>query len=324
MKQKIILLCLIIIISIFTVTGFDETDAYINEEIIENAEIFDEEDEDRDVSRKDYEEETRKLEELVERALYLRWRTSGIDLEKQISADSFLVIKLSDDEHFVYLRKNDDRRYPLASITKLMSSVIAAENIDAESTIVLTEPMLRSYGHSPSLFPGARVRAHDLMMAALTQSTNDATECLTYFMSEGTFLGLMNIKAHEIGMENSFFFDSHGLSPKNQATAGDVVKLLEYVYKVHPKILEMTRVEDFRLPNPYGTLLTFRNFNMFHDIPDFIGGKTGYLPEAKQTYTSLFNVGDETFAVVILMSESRKDDLQTIFEWLNKNPRLRN
>ncbi len=322
MKKNITLLIFIAIFLVITVTASNEMGAYTDDgqnEETATAKTDNEEEE----TRKSYEETTLYLQELVDRSLYLRWRLAGMELEDKISAESFMVAKMS-DQPLVYLKKNSDRRYPLASITKLMSSVVAAENIDKNETIVLTEPMLRSYGHSPSLFPGARVRAYDLMMASLIQSTNDASECLTYFMDAGVFLELMNLKAGEIGMQNSLFIDAHGLSPHNRATAFDVVKLLEYIYEEHPEILEMTKVENFRLPDAHGRLLTFRNLNTFHNIPYFIGGKTGYLPEAKQTYTSMFNIGGEIYAVVILMSDNRRADLDAIFQWLNKNPRLRN
>ena len=263
------------------------------------------------------------IQALIERVKYLRWRVEGIELEKQITADSFFVAKLSSEEPFILLRKNDQKRYPLASITKLMTAVVAIENIDPNQKIVLTPPMLYSYGWSPSIYQGAQVSSLDLIKASLIQSTNDAADSLTYFLDKGTFLGLMNVKAHEIGMKNSFFFDPHGLSPRNQSSTNDIVRLLQYINKEHPQILEITKEENFQLPNPEGRLLTFRNLNLFHEISGFIGGKTGYLPEAKQTYTTLFEIEDSTYAVAILMSDSRKGDLEKIYNWLIKNPQLK-
>lgn len=263
----------------------------------------------------------KRIEVLINKSRYLRWRISGFELMNNITADSFSVFRIS-DKPILILKKNEDKRYPIASITKLMSAIVTSENVDPNRIITLSTPMLQTYGYSPSLFPGAKVTAKDLMMASLIQSTNDASESLTYFMDKGTFLGLMNIKAHQIGMRDSFFFDSHGLSPNNQSTVIDIATMLNYIYQNNPEILGITKIDNFQLPNPYGRLLTFKNLNMFHNIPDFdfIGGKTGYLPEAKQTYACLFNVNNETYAVVILMSNSRKNDLEAIFEWLNKKP----
>ncbi|MGM0482666.1 MAG: D-alanyl-D-alanine carboxypeptidase family protein [Patescibacteria group bacterium] len=262
------------------------------------------------------------IHELIQRKIYLKWRLEGVELENEISAKSFLVSDLSEDEH-VLIKRDEEISRPIASVTKLMSAVIAAENIDENEKISLKSSMLNTYGYSPSLFPGAEVRAKDLMKAALIQSTNDAAESLTYFMDKGVFVGLMNIKAHQIGMKDSFFYDSHGLSPKNKATASDIVRLLNYIDEEHPEIFEITCEEDFQLPNPYGRSLTFKNLNIFPDIPGFIGGKTGYLPEAKQTYATLFELNGRTYAAVILRSDNRKEDVDTIFRWLEENPEFK-
>ncbi|MGM0629092.1 MAG: D-alanyl-D-alanine carboxypeptidase family protein [Patescibacteria group bacterium] len=262
------------------------------------------------------------IHELIQRKIYLKWRLEGVELEDEISAKSFLVSDLSEDER-VLIKRDEEISRPIASVTKLMSAVIAAENIDENEKISLKSSMLNTYGYSPSLFPGAEVRAKDLMKAALIQSTNDAAESLTYFMDKGVFVGLMNIKAHQIGMKDSFFYDSHGLSPENKATASDIVRLLNYIDEEHPEIFEITCEEDFQLPNPYGRSLTFKNLNIFPDIPGFIGGKTGYLPEAKQTYATLFELNGRTYAAVILRSDNRKEDVDTIFRWLEENPEFK-
>lgn len=290
------------------------------EEIIEE-EKYEEIEEDSDNANQ--EDILTQIQRLIERVKYLKWRIEGIEMEDQITAGSYFVAKISSDEPIILLRKNDEKRYPLASITKLMTAVVAVENIDLNQKIVLTPPMLYSYGWSPSLYQGAQLTSLDLIKASLIQSTNDAADSLTYFLDKGTFLGLMNVKANEIGMKNSFFFDSHGLSPKNQSCTNDIVKLLQYIHEEHPDLLEITKEENFQLPNPQGKLLTFKNLNLFHEIPGFIGGKTGYLPEAKQTYTTLFEIEDSIYAVAILMSENRKTDLETIYNWLKKNPQLK-
>ena len=325
MSKEFLILVTLVVFTAFAFAGFSQTEAHIE---IGSGELSTDTVEKEDpVSHKEKEEEERlkRIEELIEEKIYLMWRVSGIEMKEKISARSFTVVNLSQDGN-VLLKRDGDKAYPIASITKLLSSVVAVENLDIEETIILTPPMLESHGYSPSLFPGAIVRAKDLMKASLIQSTNDASESLTYFMDRGVLVGLMNIKAQNIGMTDSFFYDAHGLSPGNVSTVDDIVKLLEYIMEEHPEILEITCQEDFRLPNVYGTPLTFRNLNLLHNIPpeSFIGGKTGYLPEAKQTYTSLFKIGDDVFAVVILMSENRRSDLESIYEWLNKNPRLRN
>ena len=238
----------------------------------------------------------------------------SLQSQQEITAASYLAVNLSHNS--VVLEKNTNQPYPIASITKLMSAVVAFENIDTGQTITLTEKMLEPLGYSPSLFLGLNVSAKNLLQASLIQSTNDAAESLTYFSGKEKFLDLMKQKVKELDMANTVFFDAHGLSPANRSTATDLAKLLTYIYKNHPEILSITKDNNFWLPDPTGRLLKFQNVNNFYHLPEFIGGKTGYLPEAKQTLASLFNVNKEPVAIILLYSSNRQSDTFTIINQL--------
>jgi D-alanyl-D-alanine carboxypeptidase len=200
-----------------------------------------------------------------------------------------------------------------------MAAIIAFENINLDQRITLTKKMLKPEGYSPSLFLGLNVKAKDLLKAGLVQSTNDAVEALTYFLKRGKFLKLMNQKAKEIGMDSTVFYDAHGLNPANISTASDMAKLLKYIHQAHPEILSITKDNDFWLPNKKGRLLKFKNLNNFYQIPEFVGGKSGYLPEAKQTFASVFNVKGKPIAIILLCSQNRQTDTLKILDWLKNN-----
>jgi len=240
----------------------------------------------------------------------------NLQLQQEISAASYLAVSLSDNS--VILEKNANQSYPIASITKLMSAVIAQEHIKKDQIITLTEKMLEPLGHSPSLFLGLNVSAENLLKASLIQSTNDAFESLAYFLGKEKFLDLMNQKAKELGMKNTFFSDTHGLSLANRSTTADLSKLVAYVYEQHPEILHITRDNNFWLPDATGRLLKFQNVNNFYPLRQFIGGKTGYLPQAKQTLVSVFRVNEESIAIILLYSDNRQADTFTILNRLRK------
>lgn len=240
-----------------------------------------------------------------------------INLQKEISANAYLIADISNNS--ILLEKNINKLYPVASITKLMSSTIAIENINLEEKIILTERMLEPLGYSPSLFLGANIRGKDLLKASIIQSTNDASNSLTYFLKEEEFLNLMNKKAKELNMNNTVFYDSHGLNPLNTSNSSDLLKLLEYIYKNHPQILEISRDNNFWLPNNFGRMLKFKNVNNFYNHPLFIGGKTGYLIEARQTFASIFNIDQKPIVIIILYSNNRQLDTLKIIDFLNKN-----
>lgn len=259
--------------------------------------------------------ETRRIEEKIKSLQNLIFQ---LQLQKTISAEAYLVVNLNNQS--ILLEKNKEKLYPIASITKLMSAVVAKENIDLNQTIKLTEEMLKPEGYSPSLFSGLIISAKNLLQASLIQSTNDAANALTYFLEKEKFLELMNKKAKELSMTNTLFVDAHGLNPKNRSTAEDLVKLLNYLYQFHQEILSITKNNNFWLPNSTGRWLKFKNVNNFYKMPEFIGGKTGYLPETKQTLAAIFNINNQPIAIVLLSSSNRQKDALEIINWLkNQN-----
>jgi len=258
-----------------------------------------------------------KIQILIEEILRLQELILKLQLQKEITAKSYAVIDISNNS--IILEKNINQAYPIASITKLMTAVISFENIELNQTITLTEEMLKPEGYSPSLFLGLNVRAKDLLKAALIQSTNDAAEALTHFLKRGKFLNLINQKAKELEMNSTFLYDAHGLNPSNLSTAGDIAKLLKYIHQAHPEILSITKDNDFWLPDPTGRLLKFKNLNNFYQIPEFIGGKSGYLPEAKQTSAGLFNLNGKPVTIILLYSQNRETDTLKILDWLKNN-----
>jgi len=244
----------------------------------------------------------------------LRSLLRNMQLEQEITATSYLVINITDNS--VVLGKNVNQIHSIASLTKLMNAIIAKEYIKMNELIVLTEEMLLPFGHSPALYLGLRITAQNLLKASIIQSTNDSAESLANFLRKNKFLDLMNQKTKELGMKNTIFYDVHGLSLENQSTTNDLSKLITYVYKEHPDILEITRNNDFWLPDRNGRLLHFRNLNEFYFLENFIGGKTGFLPQAKETFAGIFRVNEKSFAIILLHSDNRQADIFNLLRQL--------
>ncbi len=254
------------------------------------------------------------IEVLKQEISLLQMLLSNLQSQFPIAASSYLAVDLSDNS--VLLEKNSDKAYPIASVTKLMTAVIVLENIDMDRKITLTEEMLVPLGESPSLFEGLTISAENLLKATLIQSSNDAAESMAYFLGKKKFIGLMSQKAQELDMDNTVFFDVHGLNPVNTSTVTDLVKLLAYIRENHVEVLNIAKDNNFWLPDEAGTMLKFQNVNNFYPLAAFIGGKTGYLVEAKQTLASIFNVDGKQVAIVLLHSTNRQADVFAILKEL--------
>ena len=230
----------------------------------------------------------------------------------EVSAEAYIAIDAKTKK--VILEKNVVEPHPIASVTKLMNAVVTLENINTKTTIKLERSMLKPEGQSPSIFLNSKISVGNLLKASLIQSVNDASQALSYAVGIGRFVNLMNKKAKALGMEHTMYRDAHGLSEKNISTAEDLAELAAYIYQKHPQILSMTKNDNFWLPDAKGKLLKFRNLNHFYAMPNFIGGKTGYTLEAKETMVSIFNINDKPIIVVVLHSEDSQTDTLKLLE----------
>ncbi len=129
-------------------------------------------------------------------------------------------------------------REAIASTTKLMTALITLER--ARLTDVFTEPQ---YYPAPvdsqiGLVPGERMTVHDLMLALLLPSADDAAEDLAYNIGQGSvarFIGMMNARARQLGLSETHYSTPIGLdTPGNYSTAFDLAKLARYVMATEP------------------------------------------------------------------------------------------
>ena len=257
---------------------------------------------------------TQQIEILQQEISVLQSLISNYNLYQNPTAGAYVAVDLSNNS--VLLQKNADKQFSIASVTKLMNAVVSVENISMDQQITLTEEMLLPMGQTPVLYSGLKITAGDLLKATIIQSSNDSAEALSYFLGKENFIGLMNKKAKELGMSNTVYYDTNGLNLNNKSTASDLAKLISYVYKNHPQILEISRINDFWLPDQEGNMMKFENGNNFYYLGEFIGGKGGFLTEAKQTFDSVFNVSGRPIAVAVLYSDNRVADIFSILRKL--------
>lgn len=239
---------------------------------------------------------------------------ANLRTKNAISSPAHIAIDLESGK--TLLSKNPEQNRPIASITKMMNAVVARENIADDKQIIINDAMLAPLGGSPTIYKGLAISAQNLLRASLIQSTNDAAEALAQTAGKEKFLALMNQKAAELGMANTAFYDSCGLDPKNRSTPADLAKLVAHVHKNHPEILDISKSNDFWLADKSGNLMKFQNVNNFYPMSAFLGGKTGYLPEAKQAIASVFEVNKKPVAIVALYSANRQNDVFRILEKL--------
>jgi hypothetical protein len=215
-----------------------------------------------------------------------------------INATSYLAADLK--SNFVFAEKNPDGQVPIASITKLMTALVAVEYVNIEKTITITPDMIVKTS-IPRLKVGQTYSLYDLLQPLLKESSNEAATAISDFLGPRYFVSLMNKTAQSIGMENTHFVDASGSDWGNVSTAHDLFLLAQYLADNRSFILKMTTNNND--PNAYGpsAFPSLQNFNVFEDDPNFVGGKVGINGGAGDTILSVFKgqftVGEESSTI---------------------------
>ena len=240
-----------------------------------------------------------------------------------VSAKSFLVADL--DSGHILAEKDSQKQLPIASLTKLMTAVVVAENVNLKRSILVREKMLSGYGSTKGLEAGERFRVVELFYPLLIESSNDAAETLSYFLGREKTIRLMNEKTKSILMENTEFTCPSGYDPGNVSTAKDLFYLARYIFNNRFPLLEIGKGKKVSSFGDIGfDINEMYNMNVFINDPYFIGGKTGFIKASKYTGIFLFRFFDKNsvqrnIVIIVLGSNNEKLDTQIIYRWLQDN-----
>lgn len=207
---------------------------------------------------------------------------------------------------------------PIASLTKLMTAVVAAEYINLDTRVAITEPTFVQ-----SLIPrlGTRnsVSFYSLLELLLQESSNEAAEVIASEVGREQFIKYMNERAKSLGMSHTNFSDPSGLDNGNVSSVGDLLRLIQYIFEKRHFIVDITAGE--KLPDMYvtGEFSGLSNFNTVEGMDNFIGGKIGETTAAGQTSVTLHTLnvkGEErVVAIIILGSEGRNADVKALLKY---------
>lgn len=252
-------------------------------------------------------------ESLKLKAPYRNWNIPEADL----GAESGVAVetKLSGTDKILF-KKNSYIKLPIASLTKLMTAVLSLENYSLSQNIIISQSAVSQEGKQGPLELDKSMTVNDLLYIMLIESSNKAAFALSEGLSEKNFVELMNQKARDLGMENTFFADPTGLSAENVSTADDLVKLAEYILKNYPQIAQISKTKEYDMLN-YGKLTNTNE--LLGEIPEIVGSKTGFTTDAKGCLLLLVNGSekDSYFIYVVLGADDRFSDMRKIIDWVN-------
>jgi|GEM_PF-879989 len=251
----------------------------------------------------------------------VRDRINGNGVNPDVSANAALVMDSNTGE--ILYGKNVDTVRPMASITKLMTSMVTLDaRLPMDEKITLEPEDFMGPKHaSSSLRVGQTYNRAEVMLLALMKSENPAASALarTYPQGRTQFIANMNAKARSLGMSTAFFGDPTGLDNRNSASPRDLAKMVKAAYQ-YEVIRRFTTTAEHDFYTDTG-LLHARNTNaLVREGQWDIGlSKTGYISEAGRCVVMQARVNQRPTVIVLMdagSSQSRTGDANRIMSWL--------
>lgn len=254
------------------------------------------------------------------------WEQAFLKQTPHVSAANAIVMEASSKR--VLFDKDAHEQKRIASITKIMTAILAIESGKMEDWVIVSDRAVHTEGSSIFLEKGEKIKLEDLVYGLMLRSGNDAAVAISEHVGgsvEG-FVYLMNEKAREIGMEHTMFQNPHGLDDHEEhySTAYDMALLTQYALRkeMFEKISAAKQYKSRSTKN--GPTRYWKNKNkMLQLYPYSTGGKTGYTKRAKRTLVSTAQKKDMTLICVTLNAPDDWTDHMTLFEWAYNQFRLK-
>lgn len=254
-----------------------------------------------------------------------------------ISASSSIVMDL-DSGRILHANNIDEQRL-IASTTKIMTCIIAIENGNINDQIIVGEEVLKAYGSAIYIEVGEILTLKDLLMGLMLRSGNDAALVIAKYIagSNENFAMLMNEYAKKIGMNNSYFYNPHGLEENsglgNTSTAKDMALLTRYAMN-NKQFREIFKTKKYVVKTNYKTYNWINKNKLLHNYDFITGGKTGYTKKAHRTLVTTASQNNINLVIVTLNDGNDFQDHLSLYKdifkkyeaikVLNKNINIRN
>lgn len=251
--------------------------------------------------------------------------------EPAIWADS--VIILDQESFYPLIEKNAHKRVPIASTTKIMTSIIALENYKLDDVIEISSKAASQIGSETQLRSGEKLTVEAILNALLVQSGNDAAYALAEKIGFDNFVTKMNNKAKEIGLKDTEFKDPAGLEDTGYSSAFDLATITAYALNIKEftKIVSITETSIYSVDGRIEHKLENSNRLIKEDSPYYlseaIGGKTGYTPDAGHCLVSAAKFNEHSIVSVVLntaesTNEASAKESAKLLNWANNNYNL--
>ena len=241
-----------------------------------------------------------------------------------ITSKYVILYNLNDDE--VLFEQDSNVKTSIASLTKMMTALVAIENIDdlSEEVTITEKDFLGTYGYSKAGFSvGDTVTYEDLLYGILLPSGADAVNAIVNnTLGYDAFITEMNNLAATIGLSNTSFSNPIGKDDTdNYSTASDIATLLKYALnnKTFKKIFT---TKEYTTKNGLTLESTLYPYKDILDVDKIKGSKSGFTKDAGRCLASIANLDGVNYLLVVINASTNKNysavlDSLTIYDYYN-------
>ena len=234
-----------------------------------------------------------------------------------------IIVKDLNKKQLIFTKDANQQVRP-ASLTKIMTAIIAIESGKMNNIVTITSEMKKVEPTILNFKVGEKFYLSDLVKAALIKSANDAATAIAIYLGNGDkqkFVNMMNAKAKKLGMTKTTFQNPCGFDAKNhKSTASDLLKLTEYAIK-NSTFNEIVRKNSysFKAINTKRTYTVYTSNKLQPKEKYMIGVKTGYTNQAGPCLIARAKEGKKDILLVMLNSHNRWENTKLALDTiLNK------
>lgn len=264
--------------------------------------------------------------------LFVPFNVFGLDIN--MYSNNVILYNLNDNN--ILYEKNSESQVSIASLTKIMTGIVAIENInDLDEKVILEYDDFKGLATLNASQAGfdvfEEVTYRDLLYGLLLPSGADAAQALSRLIagSVSEFVKLMNEKAALLELNNTHFMNTTGLDEEGHySTVSDVSKLLMYAIK-NEEFLNIIKTRYYTTSNNNhrfkSTIAKMQDLYNIHDMDYLIGGKTGTTGNAGLCLASIAEKNDVKYLLVTALAPISRDvpynllDAKNIYEYFINN-----
>ena len=234
----------------------------------------------------------------------------------ETSARSAILMDM--DSNRILYEKNIHEKRSVASISKIMTAVVAIESGKIDDKVVIGTEIKSAYGSGIYIQIGEEMTLRDLLYGLMLRSGNDAALAISNYVGGNVenFVALMNEKAKELKMTNTIFNNPSGLDEDegNYSTAYDMALLTSYAMKLDD-YRSITSTKKYNLSTNKNTYSWINKNKLLSTYKYSTGGKTGFTEIAKRTLVSTATKDNTNLVVVTLNDGNDWNDHKNLFEY---------